>query len=141
MANINKQHSKLSYDELIKQNSRLKKHALKFEERFSIMIENSLAGYFFIDNDGFLRKVNDAWLKLFKYNYLKEVLGKHFAELKQIDYLEKAKLFIEGKSNQATNFAFAFEEDKQKALAAGCTDYISKPIKKDKLIELIRKYL
>ena len=36
--------------------------------------------------------------------------------------------------------AFAFEEDKQKALEAGCNDFISKPIKQDKLIELINKY-
>lgn len=36
--------------------------------------------------------------------------------------------------------AFVFEKDKQKTLDAGCTDYISKPIMKDKLLELINKY-
>ena len=36
--------------------------------------------------------------------------------------------------------AFALEGDKQKALAAGCNDYISKPILKGKLISLIEKY-
>ena len=36
--------------------------------------------------------------------------------------------------------AFAFEEDRQNALAAGCNDFISKPIKKDKLIKLINRY-
>lgn len=36
--------------------------------------------------------------------------------------------------------AFAFEEDKKKALAVGCNDYISKPIKREKLIALIQSY-
>ncbi len=37
--------------------------------------------------------------------------------------------------------AYAIVGDKEKALKAGCDDYISKPIKKDDLINLIEKYL
>lgn len=37
--------------------------------------------------------------------------------------------------------AFAFDSDREKALNAGCDDFISKPVKKDVLIELIRKYI
>lgn len=36
--------------------------------------------------------------------------------------------------------AFALEGDKEKAIESGCNDYISKPIHKDSLIELIQKY-
>jgi len=36
--------------------------------------------------------------------------------------------------------AYALDEDKAKALASGCNDYISKPIKKDLLFGLIKKY-
>jgi signal transduction histidine kinase len=36
--------------------------------------------------------------------------------------------------------AFALADDKEKALAAGCNDYISKPIKKDELEALIQMY-
>jgi signal transduction histidine kinase/CheY-like chemotaxis protein len=36
--------------------------------------------------------------------------------------------------------AFALSGDREMALEAGCTDYISKPIRKDKLIEVIQKY-
>lgn len=36
--------------------------------------------------------------------------------------------------------AYAFFADKQKALEAGFNDYISKPIKKEQLIEVIQKY-
>lgn len=37
--------------------------------------------------------------------------------------------------------AFALKGDKEKALAEGCNDYITKPIVKQKLLELIEKYL
>jgi CheY-like chemotaxis protein len=36
--------------------------------------------------------------------------------------------------------AYALEGDKEKALEAGCNDYISKPIDKNHLLELINKY-
>lgn len=37
--------------------------------------------------------------------------------------------------------AFATSSDKQKALIAGCNDYISKPIKQDVLLSKLRYYL
>ncbi len=37
--------------------------------------------------------------------------------------------------------AFALAGDKEKALEAGCNDYISKPIKKEKLFRMIEKLL
>ncbi|MCK9618526.1 MAG: ATP-binding protein [Lentimicrobiaceae bacterium] len=37
--------------------------------------------------------------------------------------------------------AFALENDKEKTLAAGCNDYISKPIKNEELMEILHKYL
>ncbi|MDP2338793.1 MAG: response regulator [Bacteroidota bacterium] len=36
--------------------------------------------------------------------------------------------------------AFALTGDREKAIAAGCNDYISKPIRKDKLMEVIHKH-
>jgi len=36
--------------------------------------------------------------------------------------------------------AFALTGDREKAIEAGCNDYISKPIDKDKLLQLIQKY-
>jgi CheY-like chemotaxis protein len=36
--------------------------------------------------------------------------------------------------------AYALTGDKEKALEAGCNDYIAKPISKDKLLTLIKKY-
>ena len=37
--------------------------------------------------------------------------------------------------------AYALSGDDNKALSAGCNDYVSKPIKKEKLIEKVEKYL
>ncbi len=37
--------------------------------------------------------------------------------------------------------ANAFDDDRQKCLDAGCSDYISKPIQQEKLIGLLKKYL
>jgi len=36
--------------------------------------------------------------------------------------------------------AYALRGDREKALEAGCNDYISKPIKKDALLEIIEKH-
>jgi len=37
--------------------------------------------------------------------------------------------------------AYAFSSDREKALNAGSDDYLSKPISKEKLIELVEKYI
>jgi CheY-like chemotaxis protein len=37
--------------------------------------------------------------------------------------------------------AYAADTESQKALEAGCIDYISKPIKEEQLLTIIRKYL
>jgi PAS domain S-box-containing protein len=47
-------------------------------------IENSNAGYFFLDRDGLFQQVNSAWLKMHKYTHAGEVVGRHFA-LTQVD--------------------------------------------------------
>jgi CheY-like chemotaxis protein len=36
--------------------------------------------------------------------------------------------------------AYALSGDRQKAIAAGCNEYLSKPIDKDELVRLIQKY-
>jgi CheY-like chemotaxis protein len=37
--------------------------------------------------------------------------------------------------------AYAIASDRENALAAGCDDYISKPVKKEKLLSIIQDYL
>ena len=65
------------------------------EKRQRQIIENTEAGYFFIDRDGLFRHVNDAWLQMHRYDSVDEVVGKHFA-LTQVDEdLEQAQKIVE----------------------------------------------
>ena len=54
------------------------------EKRFRSIVENTEAGYFFIDRDGCFQNVNEAWLRMHKYSSADEVVGKHFS-ISQID--------------------------------------------------------
>ncbi|MFC1853045.1 response regulator [candidate division CSSED10-310 bacterium] len=49
------------------------------EERFRAIIENTNAGYFFIDQNGLIKNVNQAWLTMHGYASADEVIGKHFS--------------------------------------------------------------
>ncbi len=39
------------------------------EQRLRGIIENAQSGYFFIDREGIYRHVNDAWLRMHKYQF------------------------------------------------------------------------
>jgi PAS domain S-box-containing protein len=65
------------------------------EDRNREIIENSLAGYFFIDREGIFQHVNPAWLRMHKYDHADEVIGKHFG-ITQVDRdLENAQKIVE----------------------------------------------
>jgi PAS domain S-box-containing protein len=49
------------------------------ETQFRDIVEKSPAGYFFIDREGRFQSVNEAWLRMHKYDSAKEVLGRHFS--------------------------------------------------------------
>ena len=54
------------------------------ENRFRSIVENSAAGYFFIDREGRFKTINAAWLRLHKYDSPSEILGRHFS-VTQVD--------------------------------------------------------
>ena len=66
------------------------------EERFRGIIENTDAGYFFIDSQGIIREVNNAWVRMYKYNSADEIVGKHFTVIQKADDVEKAKELVNG---------------------------------------------
>lgn len=77
----------------------LLKAKVKAEEseiRFRSIVENTEAGYFFIDNDGLFQSVNRAWLNLYKYGSYDEVIGKHYTVVQQLEDIENAKVFVDG---------------------------------------------
>ena len=76
-----------------------RKHAemelLESENRNREIIDNTSAGYFYINREGFFQKVNSTWLRLHKYVNADEVIGKHFG-ITQVDTdLENAKKIVE----------------------------------------------
>ena len=54
------------------------KLGVKRETYFRDAISQSSAGYFCISKDGYYKEVNDAWIKLYKYDSPEEIIGKHY---------------------------------------------------------------
>jgi PAS domain S-box-containing protein len=84
--------------QLVLSNAELRKSLEKAEEsekRFRSIIDNTHAGYFFINNEGIFEKVNRAWLDLYKYDSFDEVIGKHFTEVQRIEDRESARKYVE----------------------------------------------
>jgi len=57
----------------------MERRLVESEERQREIIENSEAGYFFLDTIGLIQHVNSAWLKMHKYENQEEIIGKHYS--------------------------------------------------------------
>ncbi|MBU2515279.1 PAS domain S-box protein [bacterium] len=66
------------------------------EKRFRSIVENAEAGYFFVDKEGIIREVNDAWVRMYKYTSADEIIGKHFLAVQKGEDLAKAKEYVSG---------------------------------------------
>jgi PAS domain S-box-containing protein len=85
----------LHYAINITEKKQKEKELLEIEKRNREIIDNSLAGYFYINLEGLYQKVNSTWLRLHKYDNADEVIGKHFG-ITQVDMdLESAKKIVE----------------------------------------------
>ena len=64
-------------------------------------------------------------------------------QLPDFDGYESTKLIKQNQPNIKiiAQTAFAAHDESQKALKAGCVDYISKPIKKEMLLDMLNKHL
>ncbi len=66
------------------------------ERRFRSIVEDTDAGYFFIDKDGLIQDVNESWVKMYGYSSKDEIIGQHFRIIQKVDDIEKAKEFVNG---------------------------------------------
>lgn len=82
--------------DLAEAQNKIENELAESEQRFRSIIKNTEAGYFFIDKDGIVRDVNDAWLRMYRYSSMDEVIGQHFAVLQQSEDLESAHEFVSG---------------------------------------------
>jgi len=62
----------------ITEQKEIEKNLVEGAERFRNMVNTGDAGYFFIDNEGYYKDVNEAWLAMHGYQSKNEVLGKHY---------------------------------------------------------------
>ncbi len=74
---------------------RAEKSLRESEERFRKILENSQAGYFFIDPQGHFQYVNQAWLDMHRYQESAEVIGRHFSITQIESDLERAQEIVE----------------------------------------------
>ncbi|MHA2296415.1 MAG: PAS domain S-box protein [Candidatus Hodarchaeales archaeon] len=73
----------------------MEKAVQESEERFRGVVENTRAGYFYIDHEGRFQDVNDAWMRIHGYISREEVIGQHFS-LTQVDVdMEQAQKSVE----------------------------------------------
>ena len=99
----------LHYAINITESKQAEKELLESENHNREIIDNTSAGYFYINGEGLFQKVNSTWLRLHKYDNADEVIGKHFG-ITQVDMdLESAKKIVEGflKGDQLSSGEFS----------------------------------
>lgn len=119
---------------LIEKNNSLRRSEQKLkasEERFRSIIENSNAGYFFIDNDGIIKDVNNSWVKLYKYDKKSDIVGKHFSVVQKIDDRELAVKFIEGIRNNEPEYLHGVFRRRCNDGSIGYHAFSARPVRKN----------
>lgn len=64
------------------------------EQRFRSIVENTDAGYFFIDKNGIIQDVNKAWIDMYRFSSDEEVVGAHFTTIQKAEDTDKAIAFV-----------------------------------------------
>ncbi|MFH2092338.1 MAG: transporter substrate-binding domain-containing protein [Pseudomonadota bacterium] len=73
---------------------KLNKSLFEAEERFREIVENTSAGYFFIDKEGRFKDVNQAWLTMHGYDSPEDVIGQSFTLTQAKTDLETARQIL-----------------------------------------------
>jgi len=60
----------------------------EFSEHMFNIVKDSAAGYYRLDDKGFIVDVNDAWLTLYKYSSKDEIVGKHSSVTREADNIQ-----------------------------------------------------
>lgn len=105
--------------------------AAESELRFRRIIEDSKAGYFFIDRKGIIRDVNDSWVSLYKYDSREEVIGHHFIDIQRFEDVEKAEAFVEGIMSNDASFLSGDFSRRCKDGSTGYHNFSARPVVKN----------
>ena len=104
------------------------------EEHFKLIIENANVGYFFIDKNGIIKDVNDAWALMYKYDSKEEIIGKHFSVIERLEDLELAKEFVDGIKKGDSRYIKGDFSRKCKDGSVGYHTFSAKPVHKDGVV-------
>lgn len=65
------------------------------EQHFRDIVNNTQAGYFFIDRQGHIQQVNKAWLQMHGYSSAAEVVGRHYSITQPDEIAQETQADIE----------------------------------------------
>jgi len=106
-------------------------HALsESEERFRKIIQNTKAGYFFIDQQGKFQNVNNAWLEMHKFSSADEIIGKHFSITQISNDIELAQKNVESTMSGTSIIADEFSRQNKDG-SIGHQIFSTNPVEKD----------
>lgn len=64
------------------------------EERFRTIVQNTDAGYFFVELSGKIKDANRAWARMYGYESHEEVIGQNFMTLQKDEDIEQVRIII-----------------------------------------------
>ncbi|MBN2416657.1 PAS domain S-box protein [bacterium] len=67
---------------------------LEGSERLASLLDAAPAGYFLLDMEGRIKRVNRVWLDMFDHSREEDVRGKHFLEVMQFEDTEEGETFF-----------------------------------------------
>lgn len=105
------------------------------EERFRSIVENTEAGYFFVELNGKMAAVNQAWLKMYGYERKEDVIGRNFMDLQKEDDIEQAKQIVRGIFHGDPHYQSGFFSRTMKNGQIGYHTYTARAVRQgDKII-------
>ena len=97
-------------------------------KRFEAIVQNTAAGYFYIDKNGLIQEVNNAWVKLYKYSSSDEIIGKHFSIIQRLDDREQATKYVEEIMKGNESYLTGIFSRKCKDGTIGFQSFSAKPV-------------
>ncbi len=101
------------------------------ESHFRLILENTDAGYFFIDKEGIIRDVNNAWVRLYKYNSKEDIIGQHFEIIQRPGDVEAARVVIQGILNGDPRHLSGEFSRKCADMSVGWHSFSARPVMQD----------
>jgi PAS domain S-box-containing protein len=101
------------------------------EAHFRSIVDNSDAGYFYIDRNGIIQDVNQAWVNLYKFDSAEEIIGQHFTTVQKIEDAAAANELVNGIMQNNPDFVKGEFSRKCKDGSTGYHTFSARPVYKN----------